>query len=145
MVSATLARNIDFEALRGLRDRHGATFARGRMICREGDTTSQFYVVLQGSVEVSQKDRLTGQRQVLFTIPPGGFFGEMSCFGGLPRSATCVAAEDSVVLSFTQETAVQLLRASPQFALGVIQTLCDRLRGANERIGALETAAPGRG
>jgi CRP-like cAMP-binding protein len=139
-VSPTPTRNIDFEALRALRDRHGATFPRGRMICREGDTTSQFYVVLQGSVDVSQRDRLTGQRRVLDTIPPGGFFGEMSCFGGSPRSATCVAAEDAVVLSFTQETAIQLLHASPQFALGVIQTLCDRLRGANERIGALENA-----
>jgi CRP-like cAMP-binding protein len=141
VVSAQLARNIDFEALRGLRDRHGAAFPRGRMICREGDTTAEFYVVLQGSVEVSQRDRITGARRILHTIPAGGFFGEMSCFSGQPRSATCVAAEDSVVLCFNQDTAVQLLRASPQFALGVIQTLCDRVRGANERLGQLETAA----
>jgi CRP-like cAMP-binding protein len=132
-----VTRNIDVEALRGLRDRHGAAFPRGRVICREGDTTSQFYVVLQGAVEVWQRDRATGQKRVLFTIPAGGFFGEMSCFSGLPRSATCVAAEDSVLLFFNQETAVQLLGASPRFALGVIQTLCDRLRGANERIAAL--------
>jgi CRP-like cAMP-binding protein len=137
-----MTRNIDFEALRSLRDRHGATFPRGRMICRQGDTTSQFYVVLLGSVEVSQRDPLTGQKQVLFTIPAGGFFGEMSCFGGVPRSATCVAAEDSVLLSFTQETAIQLLRASPQFALGVIQTLCDRLRSANERLGQSAVPSP---
>ena len=134
-------RNIDFEALRSLRDRHGAGFPRGRVICREGDTTSEFYVVLQGSVEVSQKDKATGEKRVLFTVPAGGFFGEMSCFSGLPRSATCIAAEDSVLLYFNQDTAIQLLRASPRFALGVIQSLCDRLRNANERIAGLE--APG--
>jgi CRP-like cAMP-binding protein/uncharacterized protein (DUF2225 family) len=135
-------RNIDFEALRSLRDRHGAAFPRGRVICREGDTTSEFYVVLQGSVEVSQKDTSTGEKRVLFTVSSGGFFGEMSCFSGLPRSATCIAAEDSVLLYFNQDTAVQLLRASPRFALGVIQSLCDRLRNANERIARLETPSP---
>jgi uncharacterized protein (DUF2225 family)/CRP-like cAMP-binding protein len=131
-------RNIDFEALRSLRDRHGAAFPRGRVICREGDTTSEFYVVLQGSVEVSQKDTSSGDKRVLFTVAAGGFFGEMSCFSGLPRSATCIAAEDSVLLYFNQDTAIQLLRASPRFALGVIQSLCDRLRNANERIARLE-------
>jgi uncharacterized protein (DUF2225 family)/CRP-like cAMP-binding protein len=131
-------RNIDFEALRSLRDRHGAAFPRGRVVCREGDTTSEFYVVLQGSVEVSQKDKATGEKRILFTVPAGGFFGEMSCFSGLPRSATCIAAEDSVLLYFNQDTAIQLLRASPRFALGVIQSLCDRLRNANERIARLE-------
>jgi hypothetical protein len=62
----------------------------------------------------------------------------MSCFSGLPRSATAIAAEDSVLLFFNQDTAIQLLRASPRFALGVIQTLCDRIRGSNERIARLE-------
>jgi CRP-like cAMP-binding protein/uncharacterized protein (DUF2225 family) len=130
-------RNIDFEALRSLRDRHGAAFPRGRVIVREGDTSAEFYVVLQGAVEVSIKDPRTGAKHVLSVLQPGSFFGEMSCFSGLPRSATATAAEDSVLLFFNQDTAIQLMRASPLFALGVIQTLCDRIRNNNERIAQL--------
>jgi CRP-like cAMP-binding protein/uncharacterized protein (DUF2225 family) len=130
-------RNIDFEALRSLRDRHGAAFPRGRVLFREGDTTAEFYVVLQGSVEISIKDPESGQKHVLTVIQPGGFFGEMSCFSGMARSATAVTAEDSVLLFFNQDTAIQLMRASPRFALGVIQTLCDRIRTNNERISRL--------
>lgn len=132
-----MLRNIDFEALRSLRDRHGAAFPRGRVIFREGDTSAEFYVVLQGAVEVSIKDPQTGAKHVLSVLQPGSFFGEMSCFSSLPRSATATAAEDSVLLFFNQDTAIQLMRASPLFALGVIQTLCDRIRNNNERIARL--------
>ena len=129
-----MLRNIDFESLKGLSDRHGAGFPRGRVIFRENDTSAEFYVILQGSVELSVKNPATGQKNVLLTVQVGGFFGEMSAFGGMPRSATAVAAEDSLLLFFNQDTAVNLIRASPRFALGVIQTLCDRIRNNNERI-----------
>lgn len=136
-------RNIDFEALKSLRDRNGAAFPRGRVIFREGDTSAEFYVILQGAVELSIKDKATGDKTVLHTAQAGAFFGEMSCFGGMPRSATATAAEDSFLLFFNQDTAIQLLRASPRFGLGVIQTLCDRIRTANEKISALSDRSGG--
>jgi CRP-like cAMP-binding protein len=128
-------RNIDFEALRGLRDRHGAVYPKGRVIFRRGDTSPEFYVVLQGSVELSITSPDTGAKSVLLIAPPGDFFGEMSCFSGAPRSATAIANDDNtILLQFNQETAIQLLRASPRFALGVIQRLTDRVTIANSKI-----------
>jgi CRP-like cAMP-binding protein len=128
-------RNIDFEALRSLRDRHGAVYPKGRVIFRRGDTSPEFYVVLQGSVELSITSPESGAKSVLLVAPPGDFFGEMSCFSGAPRSATAIANEDNtVLLQFNQDTAIQLLRASPRFALGVIQRLTDRVTIANSKI-----------
>jgi hypothetical protein len=128
-------RNIDFEALKALRDRHGAVYPRGRVLFREGDTQAEFFVVLAGSVELSLTDRDTGAKKVLFISPVGDFFGEMSCFAGAPRSATATVIEDNtVLLQFNQDTAIQLLRASPRFALGVIQRLSDRVLSANDKI-----------
>ena len=148
-------RNIDFEALRSLRDRHGAIYPKGRVIFRRGDSSPDFYVVLHGSVELSITNPETGATSVLLIAPPGDFFGEMSCFGGAPRSATAIANEDNtVLLQFNQDTAIQLLRASPRFALGVIQRLTDRVTIANLRIeelsarlaaaGAPASLSPGR-
>src|SRR2546425_528094 len=137
-------RNIDFEALRGLRDRHGAAYPKGRVIFRRGDTSPEFYVILQGSVELSITNPETGAKSVLLIAPAGDFFGEMSCFGGQPRSATAIANEDStVLLHFNQETAIQLLRASPRFALGVIQRLTDRVSIANAKIEELSAQLAG--
>src|SRR5262245_60960727 len=139
-------RNIDFEALRGLRDRHGAVYPKGRVIFRRGDTSPEFYVVLQGSVELSITHAETGAKSVLLVAPPGDFFGEMSCFGGQPRSATAIANEDNtILLQFNQETAIQLLRASPRFALGVIQRLTDRVTIANQKIEELSAQLAGAG
>jgi hypothetical protein len=132
-----MIRNIDFDALKSLRDRHGAAFPRGRVIFKQGDTTAEMYVVLQGSVELFITDANTGARKVVAVAPSGDFFGEMSCFGGQPRSAGAVCREDSVLLFFNQETAIQLLRASPRFALGVIQRLADRVNNCNIQIAAL--------
>jgi CRP-like cAMP-binding protein/uncharacterized protein (DUF2225 family) len=145
---ASNVRNIDFEALRSLRDRHGAVYPRGRVIFRRGDTSPEVYVVLQGSVELSLTSPETGAKSVLLIAPPGDFFGEMSCFGGAPRSADAIVNEDNtVLLQFNQDTAIQLLRASPRFALGVIQRLTDRVNIANAKIEELsaQLAAAGGG
>jgi CRP/FNR family cyclic AMP-dependent transcriptional regulator len=139
-------RNIDFEALRSLRGRHGATFSRGDVVVREGDRSSEFYVVLQGAVDFTITDRATGAPVVVGSAGVSDFFGEIACFGGLTRTATATAAEDgTVLLFFDRETAVELLRTSPRFALGVIQRVGDRvfeadelLRGAGEEIAALK-------
>jgi CRP-like cAMP-binding protein len=65
----------------------------------------------------------------------------MGTFTGEPRSATAIAAEDVAVLFFDQHTAIQLLRASPQFGLDLIRTLCRRIRALNERLLEAEARA----
>jgi hypothetical protein len=134
-MAETRIRNIDFDALNNLRDKHGAIFPRGQLVFRQGDTSSELYVVLQGAVELSITDPKTGAKKVVFNAPKGDFFGEMSCFAAQPRSATATVLEDdTVLLRFTQQSTIQLLRTSPRFALGVIQRLCDRVVSANEQI-----------
>jgi len=144
-------RNIDFETLRALRDRHGAVLPRGEVVVREGDSSSEFYVVLQGAIEFTIADPASDGPVVVGRAGPGDFFGEIACFGGLPRAATATAVEENtIVLFFTRETAVDLLRTSPRFALGVIQRVGDRvaeldelLRAASARIASLRTQLPG--
>jgi CRP-like cAMP-binding protein len=79
-----------------------------------------------------------GYKQVLLVAPPGDFFGEITCFSAVPRSATATANEDdTILLRFDQSTVVQLMQASPRFCLGIIQRLCDRVVAANAKIAEL--------
>lgn len=128
-------RDIDFEALRDLRGRFGAAYPRGRVLFHEGETSTDFYVVLKGAVELASRDPATGQLRPLRAVRPGEFFGEMACFCDRPRAASAIVSEDAVVLRLSQVAINDLLARSPRFARGVIQTLCDRL---------LADAAPGR-
>lgn len=118
----------ELAALRSLCDQYGVNYKSGRVIVRENENSTELYVLLNGAVEFAVADPETGAKRVLRTIRAGEVFGEMSCFSGLPRSATAVATEDSALLRFSRETAIELVRASPEFAIRIIQTLGDRLR-----------------
>ncbi|HEU4395484.1 MAG TPA: cyclic nucleotide-binding domain-containing protein, partial [Planctomycetota bacterium] len=75
-------------------------FAPGAMVCREGEYTADFFVVLSGLAGVFMSDRLEkGKRKYLASLSAGRWFGEMSCMSNAPRSATVVAESDLVVLS----------------------------------------------
>ena len=122
----------ELAALRELRDQYGVSYAAGQLIVREDEASTELYVLLAGAVEFTVADPETGKPRRLRTIRAGEIFGEISCFGGLPRSATAVATEDAQLLRFGRETAIDLIRASPEFAIRIIQTLGDRLRTNTE-------------
>ena len=122
----------ELAALRKLCDQYGVNYRSGRVIVREDERSTELYVLLAGAVQFTIKDPETGRPRRLRTIQAGEIFGEISCFSGLPRSATALAIEDSQLLRFSRETAIELVRASPEFAIRVIQTLGDRLRANTE-------------
>lgn len=128
---------FDVQALRSLRHRHGRTYQRKSFIFVEGETGTEFFVILSGAVDIV-KHRVGPDGQpgevVLARLGPGAFFGEMATFTGQRRSATAIAAEPTDVLCFNRETIVQLMRTNPSFAITIIRSLCERVDQMNEWI-----------
>jgi CRP-like cAMP-binding protein len=56
----------------------------------------------------------------------------MALVDGLPRSATCIAAEDSELLVLSDHDFLTFLHGHGSIALGVLQTLTQRLRNQLE-------------
>ena len=111
-----------------LHDRHGVTYPSGRVLFREGDTTSDLYVVLRGRVMLLAHDASTGTPRIVRVVGPCGYFGEYACFGREPHRNTAVVHEnDTALLIFSQTTAVELLRESPRFMIDIINELACRL------------------
>src|SRR5262245_52059635 len=74
----------------------------GEVLFRDGDTGSEMFLVRSGTIVISKP--VTGRvEQVLERIGAGDFFGEMSLFDQLPRSATIQAETASVLVSLSGE------------------------------------------
>ncbi len=77
------------------------TYPDGSVIIRQGDIGDKFYVIRQGTVQISADDG-TGPR-TLATRAEGAFFGEAALLTGNPRSATARAMGEVIVYSLNQE------------------------------------------
>ena len=96
--------------------------AAGEYIFREGDQSSEMYVVLDGQVDIIIGDK------IVETVDPGGIFGEMAIIGPAPRSASAVARFDTKLVPVDNRRFQFLIQQTPYFAIQVMGVLADRLR-----------------
>jgi CRP/FNR family cyclic AMP-dependent transcriptional regulator len=101
-------------------------FPAGAVIITEGQEGNHMYVVMQGEVIISLKNRL------LATAAPGEIVGEMALINADIRSATVTAKTDCVLASIDQGSFDALLRHVPDFSMHVMNVLADRLKVAFE-------------
>ncbi|MEJ8562093.1 Crp/Fnr family transcriptional regulator [Yoonia sp. GPGPB17] len=130
----TLLRGIDERALDAvLQEMEVLSVPRGKLIMMHGDTTTETYFLLSGSV-IGQIVAETG-REILFTeIAEGGYFGELAALDGKARSIAISAHSDCVLGKLRGPTFLKLLRAYPQIAINLATDLGARLRNMNDRV-----------
>ena len=109
------------------------TFKTGDVIIKEGDQGAGFFVITSGKVEVARGGE-GGKMQVLNTLGPDDFFGEMALFEGFPRSATVRALEETELLAMTRWDFRAELVSHAEIALAVLETVVRRLREADARL-----------
>ena len=106
------------------------TFAAGTMIINQGDAGSAMYIVESGDVNI----HLAGdesRRISLKDISRGEYFGELSLFDDLPRSASALATSDAVLLELQRGTLEDYLTHRPRAAMAILRTMSERLRETN--------------
>jgi diguanylate cyclase (GGDEF)-like protein len=92
------------------------TAETGEVLFEEGDTGEKLYIVRSGSI-ASSVTLSNGERLEVATFGPGDFFGEMSIFDQAPRSATCHAKEDTMLLALRSEAFDRLMSSRPDTAI----------------------------
>jgi CRP-like cAMP-binding protein len=84
------------------------------------------FILKYGRLQVvTGKFAVPAERNILSEIEPGQSVGEFSVIDGLPRSATVIAVEDSVLLSLTASAFKELIVNNLEIARAVIANLCD--------------------
>jgi len=102
-------------------------------ICRENDPGDEMYIILAGKVDI-MLDSIDGSSMKVSEVCPGGFFGEMSILEGLPRSASAVASEDTILLVIKKENFEIFIEKQPRMALSILKCLSGRIRNLNAQV-----------
>jgi diguanylate cyclase (GGDEF)-like protein len=103
-------------------------FTAGHIVIHQGEPSASPYVVLSGQVRIVQatcESQFAGQGLAEFGY--GEIFGELGTLIEQPRSATVVAVEHTRCLALSPERFMQVIRQSPELAIGVLRMIALRL------------------
>jgi CRP-like cAMP-binding protein len=93
----------------------------GRILIKEGGQGREFFVLVDGTVDVIQGERTVRR------MGPGDFFGEIALVTKVPRSATIKATSPVRALVITDRAFRGLLEHSPGIQLRVLKALAERV------------------
>ncbi len=108
-------------------------FDKDEYICYEGQLGKEMYIVLRGSIGVFITSVL-GNLTKVATIGEGQFFGEMAIFDKQPRSASCIALEDTVCIAIDKNNLQKFLETCPDMAEIIMSGMSNRIRKLNEEL-----------
>ncbi|HEX6458200.1 MAG TPA: cyclic nucleotide-binding domain-containing protein [Thermoleophilaceae bacterium] len=93
----------------------------GHVLCREGQTGHEFFVIVDGEVDVTRRGRRVKRS--------GGddFFGEIALLEDIPRTATVKAKTPLRLFVLTRRDFRRLVDTSPSVERKVMQSLARRL------------------
>ena len=93
----------------------------GRALTREGLTGKEFVVLAEGIADVEQDG------EVVNTLGPGDYFGEISLVTGLPRTATVTTRTPSRLLVLTAPAFRSLIARAPRIRQRIVARAALRL------------------
>jgi CRP/FNR family transcriptional regulator, cyclic AMP receptor protein len=93
----------------------------GKVLCREGEIGHEFFVIVNGKVQVSRK----GKR--VATLSSGDFVGEIALLTEMPRTATVTAETPARCFVLTGREFRAVLDQNPKVERKVLRALARRL------------------
>jgi diguanylate cyclase (GGDEF)-like protein len=95
------------------------SFKKDNVIFNEGDEGIDLFIIEGGHVASSLR-LPNGKQKELVVFESGNFFGEMAIFDNAPRSATCTARDESVLLKLSKSDFFNLMNMHPHIATEVM-------------------------
>lgn len=93
----------------------------GRVLTREGQRGREFFVLVSGTVDVTQNGKRIAE------LGSGDWFGEIALLTHTPRTATVTAASPVQVLVITDRSFKRVVETMPRIALKVLASVGQRL------------------
>jgi len=107
-------------------------YPAGELIFQEGDPSDLAFIIRTGRVEIFKGEGSQAMRLAVLGV--GDIFGEMGLIDERPRSASARAIEPVAATAVDRQEFLDMLLRRPQDAMGLLRTLFERLRMANQAL-----------
>ncbi len=85
----------------------------GDALIKEGESGSSMFIIIQGRVKVVRGGDLDHEEVVLAELTDGAFCGEMALLSDAPRTASVIAAEETMLFEISREMLAAMTREYP--------------------------------
>jgi CRP/FNR family transcriptional regulator, cyclic AMP receptor protein len=102
-------------------------YPKNSVIVTEGDTHSNFYIVVSGNLKVFA-DGDDGRQVVFSWLEAGDYFGELALIDGAPRSASVMTLAPTALQVISQHDFQQFLTGDYGAALAMMKAMARRIR-----------------
>ncbi len=111
---------------------HVRTFKAGEAVFRQGEIGVGMYIILRGSLDIyvdhSIEDDLPPRSHMVTRLKGGDFLGELSLVeSNSRRTATAIAAEESVLIGFFKPDLLEILERQPATGVKILIRLSEVL------------------
>jgi|SRR5215211_6267531 len=93
----------------------------GKVLCREGETAQEFFVIIEGEAEATRDGRRLAQ------MGAGDFFGEIALIEDIPRTATVTAVTELRFFVLTRQSFWSTIERNPEVERRLLRALAKRL------------------
>ena len=111
-------------------------FGKKETLFHQGDPGEEFMILTEGSVKVELMNS-EGKELTLTILTPFQFLGELALLDDVPRSATVVSMESSVLLSVNKRDFARLLESYPRMSIPMLRQLTRRVRVLTDDIASM--------
>jgi CRP-like cAMP-binding protein len=115
--------------------RFGKIYAPGDILCVEGETGEEMFIIQSGEVRIHK--RVRDKETTLAILKAGDFFGEMSIIDNEPRSATATAENECKIIILSRDIFESQIKTNPKIIMSILRKMSERLRQADRQIKAL--------
>ncbi len=115
--------------------RFGKIYAPGDILCGEGETGEEMFIIQSGEVRIHKKVR--DKETTLAILKAGDFFGEMSIIDNEPRSASATAENECKIIILSRDIFESQIKTNPKIIMSILRKMSERLRQADRQIKAL--------
>ena len=97
---------------------HPVSAKKGAVIFKEGDNEESLGIIVKGSIDILKKS--DNENKKVATLQSSQTFGEMALIDGEPRSASGVAAENSIVFFISKQNLLKIAADHPKLGFQIL-------------------------